>query len=76
MGDGACPAGRRRRATPTVSLVASVAGWVFEGNVVRFLKLVSAYIGYSYDDLDEVALTGALERTDDESIESWFSYRS
>nr|BFE56416.1 hypothetical protein GCM10020063_009420 [Dactylosporangium thailandense] len=47
---------------------------MFEGNVVRFLELVSAYIGYSYDDLDEVALTGALERTDDESVESWFSY--
>jgi hypothetical protein len=54
--------------------VASVAGWVFEDNVVRFMELVSRYIGYEYDDLDEAALIGAIERTDDESAESWFSY--
>ncbi|MER7279314.1 hypothetical protein ABT369_33230 [Dactylosporangium sp. NPDC000244] len=52
----------------------SVAGWVFEDNVVRFLELVSRYIGYEYDHLDEAALTGAIERTDDESAEGWFSY--
>lgn len=52
----------------------SVAGWVFEDNVVQFLELVSRYIAYEYDDLDEAALTGAIERTDDESTESWFSY--
>jgi hypothetical protein len=51
-----------------------VQGWVFEDNVVQFLQLVSHYIGYPYDDLDEAALTGALERTDDESVDGWFSY--
>jgi hypothetical protein len=42
--------------------------------VVQFLELVSHYIGYRYDDLDEAALTGALVRTDDESTDGWFSY--
>jgi hypothetical protein len=51
-----------------------VEGWVFEDNVVQFLEHVSRYIGYRYDDLDEAALIGALERTDDESIDGWFSY--
>jgi hypothetical protein len=54
--------------------VVSVTGWVFEGNLVRFLELVSGYTGYEYDDLDEIALLGAVERTDDELVESWFSY--
>lgn len=43
-------------------------------NVVRFLEHVSGYIGYRYDDLDEAALTGALELTDDESTDAWFGY--
>ena len=51
-----------------------IAGWVFEDNIVPFLEHVSTYIGYKYDDLDEVALTGALEGTDDESVDSWYSY--
>lgn len=52
----------------------SVAGWVFEDNVEQFLEHVSRYIGYDYDELDEVALAGALEATDDESTDGWFSY--
>ncbi|BCB89678.1 hypothetical protein Psuf_069910 [Phytohabitans suffuscus] len=51
-----------------------MAGWVFEDNVVQFLGHVSRYIGYRFDDLDEAALAGALERTDDESTDGWFSY--
>ena len=51
-----------------------VHGWVFEDNVVQFLQLVSRYIRYPYDDLDEVAVTGALDRTDDEFVDGWFSY--
>ncbi|MEJ3748645.1 hypothetical protein WEI85_35870 [Actinomycetes bacterium KLBMP 9797] len=54
--------------------MALIAGWVFEDNVVAFLEHISRYIGYEYDDLDEVALTGALKHTDDESAGSWFSY--
>jgi hypothetical protein len=51
-----------------------VRGWVFEDNVVQFLQMVSHYIRYAYDDLDEVAVAGALDRTDDELIDGWVSY--
>jgi hypothetical protein len=54
--------------------VALIEDWVFEDNVVRFLEQVSSYIGYGYDDLDEAALTGALDDTDDETTDRWFSY--
>jgi len=47
---------------------------VFEDNVVRFLRHLSGYLGYGYDDHDEAALTGALEQTDDESSDAWFTY--
>ncbi|GGM81167.1 hypothetical protein ACFFX1_18450 [Dactylosporangium sucinum] len=52
-----------------------VAGWVFEENLVRFLEHVSLYTGYAYDHLDEVALTGVLEDTnDDDPPDAWFTY--
>ena len=51
-----------------------IGDWVFEGNVVQFLEHVSRYVGYPYDNLDEVALIGALEDTDDETQDRWFSY--
>ncbi|WP_238015674.1 hypothetical protein KZZ52_19430 [Dactylosporangium sp. AC04546] len=54
--------------------MSTIEGWVFEDNVVRFLEHVSHYTGYAYDDLDEVALTGALEDTDDEAPGGWFTY--
>ncbi|MFG2044978.1 hypothetical protein [Dactylosporangium sp. NPDC048998] len=52
----------------------SINGWVYEDNLIRFLAQLSYYIGYQYDELDEAALTGALEQTDDESADAWFSY--
>jgi hypothetical protein len=54
--------------------VALIEDWLFEANLVRFLEHLSRYIGYAYDHLDEAALTGALEDTDDESTDRWFSY--
>ena len=54
--------------------VALVGGWVREEHVVRLLRQISMYIGYAYDDLDEAALTGALEGTDDEAADGWFDY--
>jgi hypothetical protein len=54
--------------------VSSVRGWVNEDNVVRLLAQISGLIGYSYDDLDEAALSGALDGTDDESFDKWFQY--
>jgi hypothetical protein len=67
---GACG----RRPVPHNPAVRSIEGWVFEDNVVRFLEHVSRYIGYDYGELDEVALIGALEPTDDESPDGWFDY--
>ncbi|GIE77915.1 hypothetical protein Aph02nite_38650 [Actinoplanes philippinensis] len=55
-------------------MVRSIEGWVSEDNVARFLANVSRYIGYDYGELDEIALVGALEPTDDESPDGWFDY--
>ncbi|MET0491753.1 MAG: hypothetical protein ABW000_01350 [Actinoplanes sp.] len=52
----------------------TVAGWIYEDNVVRFLHHLSAYIGYRYDAADEDALVGALDDTDDESLTGWYQY--
>lgn len=51
-----------------------VGGWVFEDHVERLFRQVSAYIDYRYDELDEAALVGALDDTDDESADAWFEY--
>ena len=52
----------------------AVSGWITEDNVVQLMKRISGYIAYAYDDLDEVALTGALDDTNDESADAWFRY--
>ncbi|MBM2623133.1 hypothetical protein JIG36_47305 [Actinoplanes sp. LDG1-06] len=52
----------------------NVSGWVHENNVVRLMRLVSHYVDYPYDDLDESALDGALDATDDERDDGWFDY--
>ncbi|GIH21594.1 hypothetical protein [Rugosimonospora africana] len=54
--------------------VAQVDGWVNEQHVVQLLRQISVYIGYAYDDLDEAALTGALDDTNDEAVDGWFDY--
>lgn len=54
--------------------MAQVEGWVTEEHVVQLLRHISAYIGYRYDDLDEAALTGALDDTNDEAVDGWFEY--
>ncbi|MCZ7423612.1 hypothetical protein O7605_29310 [Verrucosispora sp. WMMA2121] len=55
-------------------VVAQVEGWVTEEHVVRLLRQISSYVGYAYDDLDEAALTGALDDTNDEAADGWFEY--
>jgi hypothetical protein len=55
-------------------VMATVDGWIYEENVVRFLQHLSAYIGYRYDAADQDALIGALDDTDDESDTAWFQY--
>jgi hypothetical protein len=54
--------------------VTRVAGRVTEEHVVRLLRQISACIGYPYDDLDEAALTGALDDTNDDAVDGWFEY--
>ncbi|GLW34552.1 hypothetical protein Areg01_74890 [Actinoplanes regularis] len=54
--------------------VATVDGWILEGNVVRFLTHLSRRTGYEYAAADEDALVGALDKTDDESGTAWFRY--
>ncbi|MCU7729381.1 hypothetical protein ODJ79_37175 [Actinoplanes sp. KI2] len=66
--DAATAAADRRGDVP------SVAGWVFEDHLVELFRKISAYIGYPYDGLDEAALIGALDDTDDESTDAWFEY--
>ncbi|MFV2104549.1 hypothetical protein [Micromonospora sp. LOL_024] len=55
-------------------VAAQVEGWVAEEHVVQLLRQISSYIGYAYDDLDEAALTGALDDTNDEAADGWFEY--
>ncbi|GAA2382999.1 hypothetical protein [Dactylosporangium salmoneum] len=55
-------------------LVTRVAGRVDEDRLVPALRHFSACIGYRYDDLDEAALTGALDNTSDERADGWFEY--
>ncbi|MER7009562.1 hypothetical protein ABT297_41850 [Dactylosporangium sp. NPDC000555] len=54
--------------------VAQVGGWVTDEHLVQLLRQISTYIGYAYDDLDEAALIGALDGTNDEAAGSWFEY--
>src|SRR5262249_2806016 len=54
--------------------VMQVGGWVTEEHVGQLLRQISAYIGYAYDDLDEAALIGALNDTNDQAVDGWFEY--
>ncbi|WP_446219882.1 hypothetical protein [Micromonospora sp. IBHARD004] len=45
-----------------------------EDHVAQLLRQISTYIGYPYDDLDEAALTGALDGTNDEVANGWLEY--
>ncbi|MEU8609578.1 hypothetical protein AB0C29_16405 [Actinoplanes sp. NPDC048791] len=54
--------------------VGQVEGWAAEDHVVQLLRHISGYIGYAYDDLDEAALTGALDDKYGEAVDDWFEY--
>ncbi|MFC5005086.1 hypothetical protein ACFPIJ_45550 [Dactylosporangium cerinum] len=49
--------------------IGHVAGRVAEDRLVWLLQQVGRCIGYAYDDLDEAALTGALD-----DVGAWFEY--
>jgi len=68
------PDRRARGLSPHNDRVTTVAGWIFEENVVRLLEHLSRHVGYPYDAADADALVGALDDTDDESATAWFRY--
>lgn len=53
---------------------ADVRGQIAEDHVVDLFRRLSGYTGYRYDDLDEAALDGALDGTNDGPAGSWFWY--
>jgi hypothetical protein len=55
------------------SVDSEVAGWVFEEAVVEVLRHVAVYVGYRYRALDEQALVGALEQTNEDD-DRWWEY--
>ncbi|WP_204014962.1 hypothetical protein [Virgisporangium aurantiacum] len=54
--------------------ITEIEGQVADNHVVRLCQQVSAFINYRYDELDEVALVGALDDTDDQASDAWFEY--
>jgi hypothetical protein len=66
---------RRASATPGSAAGATlVTGWIHEDDTTQLMRFLAAYIGYAYDALDEQALVGALDDTDDASGDGWFEY--
>ena len=54
--------------------ITEIEGQVAGEHAVRLCQQVSACINDRYDELDEVALVGALEDTDDRTPDAWFEY--
>jgi hypothetical protein len=88
LGAPATPAARhRRRATAvpgrtdsaaappgSVAGATRVTGWIHEDETTQLMQFLAVYIGYAYDALDEQALVGALDDTNDESDDGWFEF--
>ncbi len=53
--------------------MAAVSGWIFGHHLNVFAWRVSGYVDYGWDDLDDDALIGVLDRTDVEK-DVWFEY--
>jgi len=45
-----------------------VADWVFEERLELFLRAVSQFVGYRFDQTDWLAITTQLERNSEESV--------
>ena len=50
-----------------------VEGWIFEGNLPPFVKLVASSLGYAWDDGDQAAVDHGMTDTDVEA-DHWFEY--
>ncbi|MFD7156484.1 hypothetical protein ACFV9C_17925 [Kribbella sp. NPDC059898] len=62
----------RARTREPLDEAAHVEGRVSEDHVVQVLRRISSLIAYAYDELDESALTGALDGTRGDG--DWFEY--
>ncbi|MGW7031459.1 hypothetical protein ACWGFX_30405 [Streptomyces xanthophaeus] len=54
--------------------MAEVGGWIWGRNLRSFLELLSHYLGYRFDATDWETVALALEATDDERTDGWYSY--
>ncbi|MEU6212796.1 hypothetical protein ABZ891_23215 [Streptomyces sp. NPDC047023] len=54
--------------------MAEVDGWIWEHNLRSFLELLSHYVGYGFDATDWETVALAVEATDDERTDGWYSY--
>lgn len=51
-----------------------VGGWIWGRNLRSFLELLSRYVGYDFDTTDWDTVASAVEDTDDEHADRWYSY--
>ncbi|MFI9255197.1 hypothetical protein [Streptomyces sp. NPDC053069] len=54
--------------------MAEVGGWIWERNLRSFLELLSRYVGYGFDATDWETVALAVEATDDDQADGWYSY--
>ncbi|MFI1286382.1 hypothetical protein ACH4U5_37425 [Streptomyces sp. NPDC020858] len=54
--------------------MAEVGGWIWERNLRSFLELLSHYVGYGFDGTDWETVALAIEATDDDQADGWYSY--
>ncbi|MFF2787851.1 hypothetical protein ACFVT6_13935 [Streptomyces sp. NPDC058049] len=54
--------------------MAEVGGWTWERNLRSFLELLSHYVGCGFDATDWETVALAVEGTDDERADGWYSY--
>ncbi|MFJ8013725.1 hypothetical protein [Streptomyces sp. NPDC096339] len=54
--------------------MAEVGGWIWERNLRSFLELLSHYVGHGFDVTDWETVALAVEGTDDERPDGWYSY--
>ncbi|MCX5174734.1 hypothetical protein [Streptomyces virginiae] len=53
--------------------MAEVAGWIWQHNLRSLLELLSHYVGYDFDGTDWDTVAPAMEETDDERADGWYS---
>ncbi|MFF5342556.1 hypothetical protein ACFY4H_17865 [Streptomyces althioticus] len=51
-----------------------IVGWIWGRNLHAFLRLLSHYAGYDFDDTDWETVEAGVQETDDEALDGWYSY--